>query len=237
MLSDLRKCLKQLANPEKARSLAGFFKTGRDQYGEGDVFLGIQVPDTRIVARRHLNLSLAEMRELLSSSIHEERLAALLILIGQYDRACRLADESRKREIFNFYVDNAKLVNNWDLVDSSAHQVLGNFLISNGRLKPILAKLAKSGSLWERRIAIVSTYAFIRDGRFGETFAVARLLLGDKHDLINKAVGWMLREVGKRDQVAEEKFLRAHCKKMSRTSLRYAIERFDKNKKKFYMKK
>ena len=224
--------MRKLANPEKAKILAGFFKTGKGEYGEGDIFLGIQVPDTRKVAKSYLHLDDNAIRELLESKIHEHRLAALLILVEKY----RKSDEKQKKKIADFYLANTDRINNWDLVDLSADKILGEYLYDkNDKEKSILYELAKSSNLWERRIAMISTFAFIKKGKFEDTFKIAEILFGDKHDLIHKAVGWMLRELGKRNQEAEEKFLKKHYKKMPRTALRYAIERFDEKKKIFYM--
>lgn len=232
MLRQLRLDLKSLSNPAKAKLIAGFFKTGKGHYGEGDVFLGIQVPDTRAVAKRHIDLSLKDISTLLSSPVHEERLAALLILVEQHEKG----SGAMKTKVFNFYVKNAGKVNNWDLVDLSAPKIVGEYLLSRENGMNVLLKLAKSDNLWEKRISVVATYAFIRQRRFEETFAVAKLLLNDKHDLIHKAVGWMLREVGKRDLAAEVAFLDKYCKVMPRTMLRYAIERFSPGKREYYLK-
>ena len=225
--------LRLLANPLKAKFLAGFFKTGKGEYGEGDVFLGIHVPDVRAVAVKHTGLSLVEIGKLLGSPVHEERLASLLVLIDKYKKA----PNDGKKACIDFYLANASRVNNWDLVDLSAHQMLGDYLLSHAALKPALVKLAKSGSLWERRISIIATYAFIKKRKFEETLSIAGLLLNDKHDLIHKAVGWMLREVCKRDMAAGEKFLRKHYKRMPRTMLRYAVERFNPAKREKYLRK
>ena len=223
-----------LASPERARFLAGFFKTGPGEYGEGDVFLGISVPAVRAVAKKHTGLPLAGIRKLLHSRAHEVRLAALLVLVEKYT----LADDAGRKEIFNFYIANAKSVNNWDLVDLSAAKIAGNYLLDKGNEeKSVLSRLAKSSSLWERRIAIVATYEFIRSNDFEHTFKISEMLLGDRHDLIHKAVGWMLREVGKRSQEAEEEFLRKHAKQLPRTALRYAIERFGEGKRQHYLRR
>ncbi len=225
----IEKDLKELGNPEKAKVLSRFFKTGTGEYGEGDVFLGVVVPETRRVAKKHKDLKLVELQKLLNSKIHEHRLAALLVLVEKYPKG----DEKEQKRIFEFYLQNARKVNNWDLVDLSAPKVVGAHLLKKNRA--ILKKLARSKNLWERRIAIVSTYAFIRDGDFADTLKISEMLLNDEHDLIHKAVGWMLREVGKKDQDEEEKFLKKHFKKMPRTMLRYAIEKFSKKKREFYM--
>ena len=225
--------LQRLASPERARFFAGFFKTGHGEYGEGDVFLGISVPAVRGVAKRHGGLPLARIRKLMDSRLHEVRLAALLVLVERY----RLADAAGRKEIFSFYIRNAKRVNNWDLVDLSAAKIAGNYLLDKGREeRSVLRTLARSGILWERRIAIIATYEFIKCNDFEFTFRISEMLLNDKHDLIHKAVGWMLREVGKRNQEAEEKFLRKHLGEMPRTALRYAIERFGEEKRKQFLK-
>jgi 3-methyladenine DNA glycosylase AlkD len=226
---EIVKNLEKLANPEKAKVLAGFFKTGKGEYGEGDVFLGIRVGDIRKEAKRNKTMELNEVKELLKSKIHEHRLAALLILVEKYQKS----DEKGKKRIYDFYWKNSKKVNNWDLVDLSADKIVGDYLFDKD--KKLLYKLARSKNLWERRIAIIATFHFIKNGKFDDTLRISEILLNDKHDLIHKAVGWMLREVGKRDQKVEEKFLKKHYKKMPRTMLRYAIERFDEKKRKFYM--
>ncbi|HII66209.1 TPA: DNA alkylation repair protein, partial [Candidatus Woesearchaeota archaeon] len=217
MIGSLRKDIRSLANPEKARVLQGFFRTGKGQYGEGDVFLGVTVPQSRAISKKYALLSFANIKALLKSKIHEERLVALLILVHRYQKG----DEDEKKGIVDFYLGNTKCVNNWDLVDLSADKLLGHWLF--GKDTSLLCRLAESPHLWERRIAIVSTFHFIRNNRFSDTLKISGMLLGDKHDLIHKAVGWMLREVGKRDQPVLEGFLKRHHKKMPRTMLRYAI--------------
>ena len=229
MLTSLQQHLHQLADAEKAKIYAKFFKTGKGEYGEGDVFLGIVVPEQRKVAKKYPDLSLSELQQLFSSQIHEYRLTALFILIHQFKKA----KDAQKKEFFNFYLHNTKNINNWDLVDSSAPHIVGDYLL--GKDKSVLYKLATSTNLWERRIAILSTQAFIRKGKFEDTLRISEILLNDKHDLLHKAVGWMLREIGNRNQEAEEKFLRKHCKSMPRTMLRYAIEKFEEKKKKSYL--
>jgi len=227
MLRQLRKDLRASASAEKAKVLARFFKTGKGEYGEGDVFLGVMVPETRKVAKKYAGLPLNSINELLKSEIHEERLASLLILVEKYKES--------QDKVMRFYLRNAKHVNNWDLVDLSAPNILGAYLLENKKERKILDTLAKSGNLWERRIAIVATYALIRNQEYEETFNIAETLLKDRHDLIHKAVGWMLREVGKRDEKAEEAFLKKHYKVMPKTMLRYAIERFSEKKRKEYL--
>ena len=226
MLSKLKAELNSLANPKQAEILQRFFKTGKGQYGEGDVFLGIKVPVQRKVAKNYKELSLEDIQELLDSEIHEYRMVGLFILIDKYKKD--------KGKVFEFYLKNSKKVNNWDLVDLSAPNIVGDFLLD--KPKDILYKLAKSENLWERRIAIISTFAFIRKEKFEDTLKISEILLNDSHDLIHKAVGWMLREVGKRDRKKLENFLKRHYKKMPRTMLRYAIERFEEGKRKMYLR-
>jgi 3-methyladenine DNA glycosylase AlkD len=227
--ADVTRALRRRASPEKAKVLARFFKTGKGEYGEGDQFLGVVVPDQRAVAKEHKALSLPDIRLLLHSPIHEHRLTALLILTYQFPKA---TPPARKR-IFDFYLANTARVNNWDLVDLSAPNIVGAFLLGKPRRR--LYALARSAALWERRIAIVATHAFIRNGEYGDTLAIAAALLGDRHDLLHKAVGWMLREVGKRDEAVLENFLRRHAATMPRTALRYAIERMPEGKRRRYL--
>lgn len=233
-LSKIKKELNSLGNPRQAKILQRFFKTGKGEYGEGDVFLGIKVGPQRTMAKKYATvISISETEKLLHSKIHEHRLVALLILIQKYKKA----DDAEKKRIFDFYLANTAHINNWDLVDLSAANIVGDYLTDRHKDRAVLYELAGSGSLWERRISIISTHAFIKNNNFGDTLKISEMLLHDKHDLIHKAVGWMLREVGKRDQPAEEKFLKRHYKTMPRTMLRYAIERFNDKKRKFYMKK
>jgi len=228
-LKNLQKDLQRLANKEKAKLLQGFFKTGKGQYGEGDIFLGVMVPQQRKTAKKHKDLSLKDIQKLLNSKIHEYRLTALFILIDKYQNT----DE--KKEIFNLYLKNTDNINNWDLIDLSAPKIIGNYLLDKPR--DILYKLANSKSLWEKRISILATAAFISNNQYKDTLKISKILLNDNHDLIHKAVGWMLREVGKKDQKTEEEFLKKHYKTMPRTMLRYAIERFEENKRIFYLRK
>lgn len=226
-LLKLKKELKAKASPEKAKLLSGFFKTGKGEYGEGDVFLGVMVPESRKVAQKYAGLKLADVIRLLHSKIHEERLTALLIMVDKFQ-----AGEEQER-IYHLYLKNTEDINNWDLVDLSAHKIVGAYL--SDKPKTILYKLARSKSVWERRIAVLATFNFIKDNNFSESLKIARMLLDDKHNLIHKAVGWMLREVGKRDLKTEERFLRAYGKKMPRTMLRYAIEKFPEEKRRRYL--
>lgn len=230
MLEQLRKDLRNSADPQKARLLQRFFKTGPGEYGHGDIFLGIVVPKQRKIASTYADLPLNNCRKLLHSKIHEERMAALLILVDRFKRA----DEKEREAIYRFYLANTRWINNWDLVDLSAHRIVGAYLLD--KPKTVLASLARSKNLWERRIAIVATFAEINRGKPQYSLKIARILLHDRHDLIHKAVGWMLREVGKRcSQQAEESFLRKYCRRMPRTMLRYAIERFPKPLQKVYL--
>jgi 3-methyladenine DNA glycosylase AlkD len=219
-LSDLRRELVQASDPERARNNAWFFKTGKGQYGEGDKFCGISVPIQRRIARRYGHLPLNDLRRLLGSPIHEHRFTALEILVLKYESG----DDHARQEVFNFYLANTERINNWDLVDTSAPYIIGNRLLDRSR--KVLYRLAKSESVWERRIAIVSTMAFIGHGDLDDTFGITALLLADKHDLIHKAAGWMLREAGKKSERALLAFLKQNYARIPRTMLRYAIERF-----------
>lgn len=229
---ELQKDLYALKNPAKAKVLAGFFKTGKGQYGEGDLFLGVTVPQIRLLAKKYQQMPLKEIIKMLESKFHEERMFALLIMTQQYKKG----NEKTKKQIFTAYLKNTKHINNWDLVDLTAPDIVGAYL--NDKSKDILFKLAQSKMLWERRIAILATFHEIKLGRSVLTFSIAEKLLGDKEDLMHKAVGWMLREIGKRcSQKKEEMFLQKYWKKMSRTTLRYAIERFDEKKRQQYLKR
>jgi len=230
--SQVERALKLLGTPEKAKSSAWFFKTGVGQYGHGDVFAGVTVPEQRKVARQFRDLPLTEIDKLLASKIHECRLTALLVLVGQYQKA----DAATRERIVEFYLAHTPRINNWDLVDSSASYILGVHLLhADEKKRKILYRLAKSKDLWERRIAIIATLAFIRNNEYADTLALAELLLSDSHDLIHKATGWMLREVGKRSPDTLREFLRAHATQMPRTMLRYAIERFPDEERKDWL--
>ncbi|MDP3964258.1 MAG: DNA alkylation repair protein [bacterium] len=230
-LSKIKKELQSLSSQKQAKIAAWFFKTGPGDYGEGDQFIGIKVPVQRQAARRFKALPLKDVEKLLQSKIHEHRLTALFILDIQF-REGALAE---KKDTVNLYLRNLKHVNNWDLVDSSAPYLLGEYLQDKPR--EILYILATSKDLWQKRVAMLSTYAFIKKGDFTDALKIAEVLLKDSHDLIHKAVGWMLREVGNRDRKTEERFLRKHSKDMPRTMLRYAIEKFPKSLRESYMKK
>jgi len=221
--------LRKAASKETASILQRFFKTGKGEYGEGDKFLGIKVPQIRKIAKRNNDLTFTEIQKALKSKFHEERLCALLILVNKYSTG----DEKTKEKITNFYLANTKFINNWDLVDLTAPKILGKYLLNRDR--EILYTLSISESLWERRISILSTFEFIREKQFQDSLKIAKILLNDEHDLIHKAVGWMLREIGKRDLETEEKFLMKHYKTMPRTMLRYAIEKFPEKKRLAYL--
>lgn len=229
--AEVSKKLKELSDPERAKTCAWFFKTGPGQYGEGDVFIGLTVPQVRSVVKEARPLPLKEVEKLLHSPIHEERLTALLVLVAQFEKA----NDTLQKEIVDFYLKNTHHINNWDLVDSSAAQILGKFLEKKPRI--LLEELAKSSLLWERRIAMISTFHFIRLGESKDAFKVARLLLNDKEDLMHKAVGWMLREVGKNcGEDILKSFLAKNYSKLPRTTLRYAIERFPEKERKVWLK-
>ncbi|HPT29627.1 MAG TPA: DNA alkylation repair protein [bacterium] len=223
--------MKRLQNPGQAQNLLRFFKTGLGQYGAGDMFWGIMVPQTRILAKKYQELSLEEVLKILQNKIHECRLAALLILVEKYQRA----DEKEKAAIVKMYLQNIKWINNWDLVDLSAPKIVGAYYLSRSRQK--LDKLAGSKNLWERRIAVLASFPLIKQGRLIEVFKLADRFLADPHDLMHKAVGWMLREAGKANQSELEKFLWPRRLQMSRTTLRYAIERFPETLRQKYLKK
>jgi 3-methyladenine DNA glycosylase AlkD len=251
-VTGIRRELRQQAAPERAVILQRFFKTGPGEYAAGDMFLGLTVPQLRALAEQYRHLPLRDTSRLLRSSIHEERFLALLVLVQAYWDG----DAKQQRRIYDLYLRSTRYINNWDLVDCSAPQIVGAFLFrcsgGSASCRPyrtndkrpalhrsaatILTQLARSDSLWERRIAIIATFHFIKHGEFSATLHIARVLLRDEHDLIHKAVGWMLREVGKRDLATEEKFLRQHCRQMPRTMLRYAIERFAEPKRRRYLK-
>ncbi len=230
-LGNLREDLCQGANPQKAKILQRFFKTGKGEYAEGDIFLGVAVPQTRAIIKKYWReISIKEAEIILHDKIHEERLAALLILVEKFEKG----DDIQKKEIFDLYLANTKHINNWDLVDLSAPKIIGAYL--EDKDKNILLNLAESKNLWERRIAMLAVFLFIKNGDAAMALKIAEILISDKEDLIRKSVGWMLREIGKNcGQKIEEDFLRRHYRIMSRTTLRYAIERFDEQKRKYYL--
>lgn len=227
----IKKELHRLAKPEKIAIYQNFFKTGKGEYAEGDVFIGVTVPDTRKVAQNFVDIKREELLPLLNSKIHEERMCGLMILTYQYSKT---KEESEHKKIVDFYLKHKYAGNNWDLIDCISDRILGIWLLE--RDKSILYKLAKSKNLWDRRIAIISTFYFIKNNKFEETLKISEILLNDKHDLIHKAVGWMLREVGKKDEKVLKIFLKKHYKAMPRTMLRYAIERFSEKVRKAYLK-
>ena len=229
-VADIRARLESLADPRVAESSLRFFKTGRGEYGEGDRFLGVRVPDVRKVAREFRAAPLSAAFALLRSPLHEERLLALLMLVERFTRG----SESERARIYEEYRKRIRrFVNNWDLVDSSAREIVGAHLEQRDRAA--LYELARSSNLWERRVAIIATFWFIKRGSFDDALAIATVLLDDEQDLIHKAVGWMLREVGNRDRGVEERFLRAHYRQMPRTMLRYAIEKFPPRLRRAYL--
>ncbi len=226
----IRKRLKQHADPAGVAIVQGFFKTGPGEYGEGDIFIGVRVPAMRAICRECRGATLEAVEPLLRSPVHEERALALLLLVDAFKRA----DDRERRRIYTFYLAHTRYINNWDLVDASAAQIVGGWL--HDRSRTPLDRLARSSSLWERRIAIIATFHFIRLGEFDDTFRIADRLLTDPHDLIHKAVGWMLREVGNRDGAAERRYLAARYDRMPRTMLRYAIEKFPEQERLDYLK-
>ena len=228
-LKKLKQQLKKASNKKTAETLQWFFKTGKGDYGEGDKFIGIKVPQIRMIAKINKDLTIPEIQKVLQSKYHEERLCALFILVDKYAKG----NDETKEKIFRFYLQNTEMINNWDLVDLTAPKIVGKHLLTQNR--KILFKLARSKNLWERRISILSTFEFIREKQFSDSLKIAKLLLNDNHDLIHKAVGWMLREIGKRDLKTEEVFLMKYYKKMPRTMLRYAIEKFPAKKRLAYL--
>lgn len=233
-LASLKNELKRLADSDQAINLCRFFKTGKGEYGEGDKFLGIKVPILRSISKKYRHLNFNDLKKLITSLWHEERFIALLILIDQY----KASDEANRQSIYDFYVEHMNLksegyINNWDLVDMSAPNIIGQHLFA--RKRDHLRVWAYDKNLWVRRISIISTFYFIKKNFFDDALKVSNILLDDKHDLIHKAVGWMLREIGKRDLVVEEKFLQKNYKNMPRTMLRYAIEHFPENRRKQYL--
>ncbi|MFH1326699.1 MAG: DNA alkylation repair protein [archaeon] len=229
MLPNLIKDIQKAKDPNQAAILQRFFKTGKGEYGKGDKFLGIKVPKQREISRKYTGLNLKNIQKLLNSKVHEYRLVGLLILVDKFKKS----DEREKGNIFNFYLKNTRNINNWDLVDLTAPNIVGEFLFDKKKDK--LYDLAESKNLWEKRIAVLATFSFIKKDEFKDALRIAEILLKDSHDLIHKAVGWMLREIGKRDQEVEEQFLKKHYKNMPRTMLRYSIERFPEEKRQRYL--
>lgn len=233
-LKQIRAQLIVLSNKEIAKQSQRYFKTGPGEYGEGDRFLGLPVPQLHALSKQGTARSFEELQNLLDSEWHEERVLALMILVLQIQKQLKV-DPKKAKVFVDFYLKNTRAINNWDLVDGSARDILGAYLLETGESRAILYKLAASQNLWERRIAVISTFAFLRANDYEDTFKLCERLLKDPHDLMHKAMGWMLREIGKRNLEAEEDFLRKHASVMPRTMLRYAIERFPESLRKSYL--
>jgi len=229
-ISSIQSDFKKLADPVRAQHSQRFFKTGKGEYGEGDIFLGIKVPEVRNLVRKHKGVSLDIILHFLKSKFHEERLFAILSMVLCFEKG----DAEKRRQLYDLYLKNTRFINNWDLVDLSSSQIVGAYLEKKER--KVLYKLAESGDLWKRRIAIIATFRFIRRLDFEDTLKLATLLRNDQEDLIHKAVGWMLREVGNRDMKTEEDFLKKYYRELPRTMLRYAIEKFPEDKRQAYLK-
>lgn len=225
MLELLEKEVEESKDPILAEHSQRFFKTGKGEYGEGDVFLGLSVPKVRAIAKKYTGIELEDVKKLLKSHYHEKRLLGLLILVNKYEKK-----GSNKEEIFNFYLSNTRATNNWDLVDLSAYKIVGDYIFRYKDLDcGVLRELSKSKNLWERRIAIISTMTFVKNGVFGPTVEISKTLLKNEHDLINKAVGWLLREIGKKDEAMLIKFLKDNVGDISSVTLSYAMEKLDKS--------
>lgn len=232
-ITDLLEELKDLRNPDKAKAFARFFKSGPGQYGEGDQFLGIMVPTAhKLVSKYYLQIDLKDIDKLISSPYHEVRLVALLMLVKKYEKT-KL--DTEKKKLYDFYLDHRQFINNWDLVDLSTPRLMGDYLLTHPR--DILYRLASSDNLWERRISIMATFAFIRAKEYEDTLRLSKILLNDQHDLIHKAVGWMLREMGKKDKAVLTSYLDDYATLMPRTMLRYAIEKLPETERQYYLKK
>lgn len=231
----VQKEIRALGSKERAKDYAWFFKTGRGQYGEGDQFLGLSMPEIRGVVKHFPELSFPHIQMLLKSTWHEERMAGLLILVTQYQKT---NDAQKKQDIFDFYVDNRAAINNWDLVDVTTPHIVGTHLLSRPKKeRAFLYDFARSKNMWERRIAMLAMFPFIRAGKFTDALRIAETLLDDTEDLLHKAVGWMLREIGKQDEKVLRQFLKKHIHHMPRTTLRYAIEKFPEKERKAWLKK
>ncbi len=232
-----KKELKKYADAERAKHALRFFKTDKGEYGEGDKFIGVTVPNTRKVAKQFQNLDQKETNKLIHSPIHEERLLGLIILVNQYKHASKLEDIKQQKDIYTYYTKQFDFINNWDLVDTSCHHIVGEYLLqTQADEAKLLYQWARSRHLWKKRIAIISTAAFIRNHDFKHTIKISEILINDTHDLIHKAVGWMLREVGKKDAKILLEFLDHFYITMPRTMLRYAIERLDDKLRQQYLK-
>lgn len=232
IIKNIQNSLRQYASPKRKVNVERFFKTGKSQYGEGDQFIGVSSPDVRKVARQYKDISLDEIESLLHSPIHEDRLCALIILVNQNNKA----NPEAQKAIVKLYIVNLHYINNWDLVDLSAHYILGKAIYDGIQFKDILDTLAHSPILWERRVAIISTFYFIRKGNIDDTLRLSKILLSDKEDLMHKAVGWALREAWKKDAYRVEAFLQENYPYIPRTTLRYTIERIEENKRKRFLK-
>lgn len=230
--ANLKQELAKFVNPEKAAHFPKFFKTEKGQYGEGDKFIGVTVPNQRKVAKQYIDISLKQLQDLLQSEIHEYRLTALLVLVYKWQRA---KTEAEHEQLYEFYLNNLEWVNNWDLVDTSADKLIGGYLYKYNKDRKIIYKLANSGKLWQERIAILATYFFIKNDDFADILKLSEKFLSHKHDLIHKATGWMLREMGKRDLEPLLEFLDKHTLQMPRTMLRYSIEKLPEAKRKYYL--
>ncbi len=239
MIEQIRTELLAKGSPEKAAFLSRFFKTGKGQYAEGDVFVGVNNPEVRAMAKKYADLPLTNIETLLHDPIHEIRLLALIMMVNRFEKASRKSqqvwtdNQFVRKEIFEMYLRNLEFINNWDLVDVSCHKIVGAYLFDKER--DILYELAARPHLWSQRVAMVSTFCFIRHRQVNDTYQLAERLLNHPHDLMHKAVGWMLREAGKRDEGVLEDFLQTHIRQMPRTALRYAIERFEETKRKYYL--
>ncbi len=232
LIEQIIEALKDRAIPEKASFLHGFFKTGLGEYGEGDQFLGVKVPDQRAIAKQFFKaISLDELSELIQNPFHEVRLTGLMALVYRYEK---IKSETEQRKLVDFYLAHLDFVNNWDLVDSSCYQILGHFYWKKD--KSLFYELADSGHLWRQRVAMISSFFWIKKGEFGDALALAEKLKNHPHDLMHKAVGWMLREIGKRDFDSEFEFLKKHYRTMPRTALRYAIEKFPEELRQDFLK-
>ena len=227
-VSELKLELENISSTEKRAAYQWFFKTGKGDYGEGDSFIGVTMPELHKAAKKYKNLEFNEIRELLKSPIHEHRMVGLLILVLRY--------EKQKKEVFEFYLENVEAANNWDLIDVTAPKVIGKYLLENPKEKDLLYNFANSSDLWKKRISIISTMTFIKNNQFEDAIKISEILIKDEHDLIHKAVGWMLREIGKKDEVKLKEFLNKHIREMSRTTLRYSIEKLDSEERLRYLR-
>jgi 3-methyladenine DNA glycosylase AlkD len=239
-VNEIKKGVRKYSNPKRAKINQKFFKTGKGQYGEGDVFLGLTMSEQRKIASTNTELPYTEIKKLLDSKYHEERMIGLLVLVYKFEKKNKdpKQNDLNQKKIFDFYLKNRKAINNWDLVDVTTPNIVGEYSLNKPKKdRSFLYKYAKSKNMWERRIAILATWRFIKHGQIADTLNISKILLSDKEDLIHKATGWMLREVGKVDEKALRKFLDANIEKMPRTALRYAIEKFPEKERKKYLAK